>query len=161
MGRRAGNGLLPLAAPFALHPTRRRWTRALLLKGTPVEDAVRGGLGPVLRVVVGCARRGASSHHCEAAHISGDGYPCVLPNWYTHTRPTTPAWATSLAPPRLRHCYRVVQVDVLDEVEEPHALRHRSLERLASRDEATASAALVQDSGTRGLGEVIVTRRAA
>jgi len=126
---------LPLAAPFTLAPFRA-WSLAVPV-AAPAATTVR-----------------QHTFHTTATHVYCQTGTLIL-------GPRPPAWATSLAPPRLRHCYRVVQVDVLDEVEEPHALRHRSLERLASRDEATASAALVQDSGTRGLGEVIVTRRAA
>src|SRR4051795_7172437 len=48
----------------------------------------------------------------------------------------------------------VVEVDVLDGVQQRHALVHRALERLAAGDEAGAAGALVDHGGPHGLGEV-------
>src|SRR4051794_16711424 len=48
----------------------------------------------------------------------------------------------------------LVQVDVLDRVQERHALVHGALERLAAGDQAGAAGALVDDRGLDRLGEV-------
>src|SRR5215211_6539479 len=53
------------------------------------------------------------------------------------------------------------QVDVLNGVEEPGALVHGALERLAAGDEAHAAAALVDDGGANGLGHVARALRLA
>src|SRR5207302_10042131 len=47
--------------------------------------------------------------------------------------------------------YLVAEIDVLDGVQQLHALPHRSLEGLPSGDEAGAARALVDDRGAHGL----------
>ncbi len=53
----------------------------------------------------------------------------------------------------LRHCDRLIQIDVLDDVEELDAFLHRPLERLAARDQMC--------SGTLPVTRALATHRAA
>src|SRR5690606_21452032 len=76
---------------------------------------------------------------------------------YRASADVTPPWKR-----RSGHGYGVVEVHVLDEVEELHALGHGTLEGLAAGDEAHAAAALVEHGGEHRLGVVArAARRAA
>src|SRR5207244_7284755 len=55
----------------------------------------------------------------------------------------------------------LVEVDVLDGVEQAHALRHRPLEGLAPGDEAHATRALVDDGGAHRFLEIALARGGA
>src|SRR5690606_14143967 len=69
--------------------------------------------------------------------------------------------ATLVSAMRLGDCDGGVQVDVLDDVEQLDTLGHRSLERLAARDQAGAAGALVDDGGLGRVVEVILAGGAA
>src|SRR6185369_2993418 len=67
--------------------------------------------------------------------------------------------------PRGRRCLGeadlLAEVDVLNRVQDLHALLHGLLEGLAARDEPGATGALVDDGGERRVGDVVLARGAA
>jgi hypothetical protein len=52
-----------------------------------------------------------------------------------------------------------VEIHILDGMQQGHALVHRALERLASRDEAHPARTLVDHGRANGFGQIGLTRR--
>src|SRR5919205_1202407 len=81
----------------------------------------------------------------------------------SHSRdePAAPSLSSADCRTRLRHRDLFGEVHVLDGVEELGAFAHGALERLAAGDEAHAAAALVDDGGADGVGQVARALRLA
>src|ERR687891_49044 len=75
------------------------------------------------------------------------------------TCPTRPSGRVRAGRGRLRDRDLLAEVHVLDGAQQAHAFGQRPLERLAPRDEAHASRALVDDGGLDRLREVVLAGR--